>query len=60
MLLPLPSLLVLAATATLGFCASLVQVQNFGNNPTRINMYIYVPDKVAAKPAVVVAVSDHL
>ncbi|PVH82296.1 carbohydrate esterase family 1 protein [Cadophora sp. DSE1049] len=55
MLLPLHSLLVLAASATLGFCASLVQVREFGSNPTKINMYIYVPDKVAAKPAVIVA-----
>ncbi|KAL2074984.1 hypothetical protein VTL71DRAFT_8764 [Oculimacula yallundae] len=55
MLIPLPSLLVLAASATVGLCASLVKVSNFGSNPTNINMYIYVPDKVAAKPAVIVA-----
>lgn len=59
MLLPLSSILVLAASATLGLCASLVQVKDFGgSNPTKINMYIYVPDKVATKPAVIVAVSN--
>ncbi|TGJ82416.1 hypothetical protein E0Z10_g6333 [Xylaria hypoxylon] len=35
--------------------ASLQQVSNFGTNPTSIQMYIYVPEKVASKPAVIVA-----
>lgn len=54
----LNNLFVFAASATLAACASLQQVTNFGANPTKINMYIYVPDKVAAKPAVIVAVSS--
>ncbi len=35
--------------------ASLVRVTNFGNNPSNLNMYIYVPDRVAARPALLVA-----
>jgi len=50
------SLLVLASAAGTAFSASLQQVSSFGTNPTKINMYIYVPDKVATKPAVIVAV----
>jgi hypothetical protein len=57
MLIPSPSLLVLMALAALGFGASLVQVEDFGVNPTNIDMYIYVPDKLATKPAIIVAVS---
>ena len=52
----LKSLFVFAASAALGLCASLQQVTNFGTNPTNIKMYIYVPDKVATKPAIIVAV----
>jgi hypothetical protein len=59
MLFPTPSLVVLSAFAALSSCASLVQVQNFGTNPTKINMYLYAPDKVAAKPAIIVAVSGR-
>lgn len=33
--------------------ASLQQVQNFGSNPSGIKMFLYVPQKLAAKPAVV-------
>jgi acetylxylan esterase len=33
--------------------ASLTQVQNFGNNPSGIKMFIYVPQKLQAKPPVV-------
>jgi poly(hydroxyalkanoate) depolymerase family esterase len=36
--------------------ASLVQVTNFGNNPTNLGMYEYVPNNVAAHPAILVAV----
>ncbi|HEX3787197.1 MAG TPA: PHB depolymerase family esterase [Pseudonocardiaceae bacterium] len=36
--------------------ASLVQVTNFGYNPTNLGMYLYVPNNVAANPAIVVAV----
>jgi len=49
------SLLMLPAFAVLGLGASLVQVTSFGTNPTKINMYIYVPEKLATKPAVIVA-----
>ncbi|KAM7200316.1 Alpha/Beta hydrolase fold [Naviculisporaceae sp. PSN 640] len=33
----------------------LVQVNNFGNNPTRTQMFVYVPQRLAANPGVVVA-----
>jgi len=51
----LKSLLGLAALAETAFGASLQQVQNWGTNPSRIQMYIYVPDKLATKPAIIVA-----
>ncbi|KAK4183712.1 family 1 putative carbohydrate esterase [Podospora australis] len=51
----LKSLLGLAALADTAFGASLQQVQNWGTNPSRIQMYIYVPDKLATKPAIIVA-----
>jgi len=41
--------------AQVALAAKLEKVNDFGANPTKINMYIYVPDKVAAKPAVIVA-----
>lgn len=50
------ALVVLAATAR----AALVSVSNFGDNPTSLQMSIYVPDKLATKPAVILAVSIHL
>jgi acetylxylan esterase len=39
--------------------AALVSVPNFGSNPTGLQMNIYVPTKVAAKPAVILAVSSQ-
>jgi poly(hydroxyalkanoate) depolymerase family esterase len=36
--------------------ASLTQVTNFGTNPSNLNMYIYVPNNVAARPALLVAI----
>jgi acetylxylan esterase len=36
--------------------ASLVQVTNFGNNPSNNKMYIYVPNNVRANPPILVAV----
>jgi len=36
--------------------ATLTQVTNFGPNPSNLQMYLYVPNKTAAKPAVLVAV----
>jgi acetylxylan esterase len=34
--------------------ASLTQVGSFGTNPSNLGMYIYVPDKLAARPALLV------
>lgn len=49
------------ATALLGAttvaAAGLQQVSNFGTNPTGTQMYVYVPAKVAAKPAILLGVS---
>ncbi|CAL9369837.1 hypothetical protein SUDANB96_00838 [Streptomyces sp. enrichment culture] len=36
--------------------AALTEVTGFGANPSNLQMYLYVPDSVTAKPAVVVAV----
>ncbi|MET9632802.1 PHB depolymerase family esterase [Lentzea sp. NPDC006480] len=36
--------------------ASLTRVTNFGTNPTGLNMYVYVPDRVAPRPAMLVMV----
>lgn len=36
--------------------ASLVEVTNFGTNPTNLRMHLYVPDTVRARPAVLLAV----
>jgi poly(3-hydroxybutyrate) depolymerase len=36
--------------------AALTEVTNFGPNPTRLQMFTYVPSKVRPHPAVVVAV----
>ncbi|GIH10534.1 hypothetical protein Rhe02_86010 [Rhizocola hellebori] len=43
----------MAAPAT---AAQLVEVTNFGTNPTNLRMHLYVPDNVTARPAVLVAV----
>ncbi|OIW34608.1 feruloyl esterase B [Coniochaeta ligniaria NRRL 30616] len=51
----LSSLFTMLALVASGLGAKLEQVANFGGNPTKINMYIYVPDKLASKPAVIVA-----
>ncbi|WP_407676342.1 extracellular catalytic domain type 1 short-chain-length polyhydroxyalkanoate depolymerase [Plantactinospora alkalitolerans] len=36
--------------------ASLTQVTGFGNNPSGLNMYIYVPDNVGPRPALLVLI----
>ncbi|MET7392895.1 hypothetical protein ABZS66_05285 [Dactylosporangium sp. NPDC005572] len=36
--------------------AGLTQVTNFGNNPTNLSMYLYVPPRPAARPALLVLV----
>jgi len=46
--------LLASAGSVLG--ASLQQVTGFGTNPTNVQMFIYVPDKLATNPAVIVAV----
>ncbi|MEU4402043.1 extracellular catalytic domain type 1 short-chain-length polyhydroxyalkanoate depolymerase [Micromonospora orduensis] len=35
--------------------ATLTQVTGFGTNPTNLQMHLYVPDRVAARPAVLLA-----
>ena len=42
--------------ATPAAAASLVEVTNFGTNPSNLRMHLYVPDNVAQRPAVLVAV----
>nr|API68922.1 feruloyl esterase B1 [Thermothelomyces thermophilus] len=51
----LRSLTKMAAMAGLAAGASLQPVTNFGDNPTGLQMYVYVPDKVAVSPAIIVA-----
>ncbi len=36
--------------------ASLTRVGSFGNNPTHLNMYLYVPNRLAARPGLLVLV----
>src|SRR5690349_16170087 len=43
-------------TALPASSASLTEVTGFGTNPTNLRMHLYVPDRVAARPAIVVAV----
>lgn len=51
-----------AATALVSpaLAAGLQSVSGFGTNPTGLQMFTYVPSKVAAKPAIIVGVSDAL
>lgn len=35
---------------------SLQQVTNFGSNPTNVGMYIYVPNNLASKPGIILAI----
>ncbi|MGC4805013.1 extracellular catalytic domain type 1 short-chain-length polyhydroxyalkanoate depolymerase [Micromonospora sp. DT233] len=41
--------------ATPASAATLTQVTNFGANPTNLQMHLYVPDRVAARPALLLA-----
>ncbi|MGC9665211.1 PHB depolymerase family esterase [Planosporangium sp. 12N6] len=43
-------------TAKPAAAASLTRVTNFGANPSNLNMYIYVPNNVAPRPALLVAI----
>ncbi|MET0237886.1 MAG: PHB depolymerase family esterase [Kibdelosporangium sp.] len=45
----------LTAPAPKAAAASLTEITGFGTNPTNLRMHLYVPDAVAAKPAVLVA-----
>ena len=53
-----------AAAVTLGLlapaspaqAASLQEITNFGSNPTHLRMHLYVPDRLASNPALLVAV----
>ncbi len=57
MLTAAAALLVMAiGLAAPAHAAALTRVTNFGSNPTNLNMYVYVPDRVAAKPALLVLV----
>lgn len=47
--------IVLVITAQPASAATLTRVTGFGANPSNLNMYAYVPDHVAAKPALLVA-----
>ncbi|MFI5845812.1 PHB depolymerase family esterase [Catenuloplanes sp. NPDC051500] len=42
--------------ATPASAAALNEVTSFGTNPSNLRMYLYVPDKLAAKPGLLVAV----
>jgi hypothetical protein len=55
----LRSLFALVASPVLVFGASLKRINDFGANPTKLQMYLYVPDKLAPNPAVIAAVSEH-
>jgi len=46
----------MALTAGPASAAALNRVTGFGTNPTNLNMYLYVPDNVAPKPALLVLV----
>lgn len=54
----LSSVVGLLASASSVLGASLEQVTGFGTNPTTIQMYIYVPSKLATPPPIIVAASS--
>ncbi|GAA2183226.1 extracellular catalytic domain type 1 short-chain-length polyhydroxyalkanoate depolymerase [Micromonospora lupini] len=43
------------AFATPASAATLTQVTGFGTNPTNLQMHLYVPDRVASRPAILLA-----
>jgi endo-1,4-beta-xylanase len=53
--LPVAAAIVLIA-AQPASAATLTRVTGFGSNPSNLNMYAYVPDRVASRPALLVAV----
>lgn len=44
------------AAAPVAAAAALTEITNFGTNPSNLQMYVYVPDSVTTRPAVLVAV----
>ncbi|ROP35845.1 extracellular catalytic domain type 1 short-chain-length polyhydroxyalkanoate depolymerase [Saccharothrix texasensis] len=46
----------LAVVAQPASAASLTRVTDFGANPTGLNMYVYAPDRLAARPALLLMV----
>ncbi|MGW3966700.1 extracellular catalytic domain type 1 short-chain-length polyhydroxyalkanoate depolymerase [Amycolatopsis sp. NPDC005003] len=55
LILMLPLAVTFLTTGTAA-AATLTRVTDFGANPTNLGMYVYVPDAVAAKPALLVLV----
>ncbi|MET8089837.1 PHB depolymerase family esterase [Micromonospora sp. NPDC005220] len=51
----LATMTAVVTVATPASAASLTQVTNFGTNPTNLQMHLYVPDRVAAQPALLLA-----
>ncbi|MBO0867979.1 MAG: PHB depolymerase family esterase [Micromonosporaceae bacterium] len=54
--MPIVAMMVVLLSGRPAAAATLTRVTNFGNNPSNLNMYIYVPDRVAARPALLVAI----
>ncbi|MDG9674519.1 PHB depolymerase family esterase [Micromonospora sp. DH14] len=51
----LATMTAVVTVATPASAATLTQVTNFGTNPTNLQMHLYVPDRVAAQPALLLA-----
>ncbi|RQW99506.1 extracellular catalytic domain type 1 short-chain-length polyhydroxyalkanoate depolymerase [Micromonospora inaquosa] len=51
----LATMTAVVTAATPASAATLTQVTNFGTNPTNLQMHLYVPDRVAAQPALLLA-----
>ncbi|MEQ0564926.1 PHB depolymerase family esterase [Amycolatopsis sp. NEAU-NG30] len=54
--LSIAATIVLVVTAQPASAATLTRVTDFGSNPSNLNMYTYVPDRLAARPALLVAI----
>ena len=52
----LATMTALVTAATPASAATLTEVTDFGTNPSNLRMHLYVPDRVAARPAILVAV----
>jgi acetylxylan esterase len=55
-LLAVATVVAVLATAPPASAAALQEITNFGTNPSSLRMFVYVPNTVAARPAIVVAV----